>query len=77
VLTSTVSADGSISGVYAAGLQLAERTGAQTRSITDEQKQLQEPPAPPAQKSQKNGADQQQEPSGTKPDSDGQKNGKS
>jgi hypothetical protein len=29
VLTSTVSTDGSISGVYAAGLQLAERTGAQ------------------------------------------------
>lgn len=28
VLTSTVSTDGSISGVYAAGLQLAERTGA-------------------------------------------------
>jgi hypothetical protein len=26
VLTNTVSADGSISGVYAAGLQLAERT---------------------------------------------------
>jgi len=30
VLTSTVSADGSISGVYDAGLQLAERTGAQS-----------------------------------------------
>jgi hypothetical protein len=30
VLTSTVSTDGSISGVYAAGLQLAERTGAQS-----------------------------------------------
>jgi hypothetical protein len=29
VLTSTVSADGSISGVYDAGLQLAEQTGAQ------------------------------------------------
>jgi hypothetical protein len=29
VLTSTVSADGTISGVYNAGLQLAERTGAQ------------------------------------------------
>jgi hypothetical protein len=30
VLTSTVSADGSISGVYDAGLQLAERTGGQS-----------------------------------------------
>jgi anti-sigma factor RsiW len=30
VLTSTVSADGSISGVYDAGLQLAEQTGAQS-----------------------------------------------
>src|SRR5918996_1089100 len=30
VLTSTVSTDGSISGVYAAGLQLAEQTGAQS-----------------------------------------------
>ena len=30
VLTSTVSADGSISGIYDAGLQLAERTGAQS-----------------------------------------------
>src|SRR6185503_4370918 len=44
VLTSTVSADGSIGGVYAAGLQLAERTGAQTRSNADKQKQLQEQP---------------------------------
>ena len=71
VLTNTVSADGSISGVYAAGLQLAERTGAQTRSITDDQKQLQElkPQAAPAQKPQKNGADQQ-EPSGNKPNGD-------
>ena len=34
VLTNTVSADGSISGVYDAGLQLAERTG-QSRSIAD------------------------------------------
>ena len=35
VLTNTVSADGSISGVYDAGLQLAERTGGQSKSITD------------------------------------------
>ncbi len=79
VLTSTVSADGSIGGVYAAGLQLAERTAGQTKSINNELKQLQEqPPPPPAPKTQKNGADQSQEPSSTKPDGDahGQKNGK-
>ena len=35
VLTNTVSADGSIGGVYAAGLQLAEQTGGQSRSFTD------------------------------------------
>jgi anti-sigma factor RsiW len=73
VLTNTVSADGSIGGVYAAGLQLAERTGVQTKSITDDQQQLQQlaPPAPPAQKQ---GADQQKESSGTK--SDGQSQNK-
>lgn len=71
VLTNTVSADGSIGGVYAAGLQLAERTGAQTKSITNDQQQSQEqtPPAPPAQK---NGADQPKEPTGAKPDGNGQ-----
>ena len=52
VLTSTVSADGSISGVYAAGLQLAERTGAQSKSITDDPECncRNKPPAPPAQR---------------------------
>ena len=35
VLTNTVSADGSIGGVYDAGLQLAERTSAQSRSFTE------------------------------------------
>ena len=75
VLTNTVSADGSIGGVYAAGLQLAERTAGRAKSITDEQNQLQEfkPPPPPAQK---NGTDKPQEPSGTKPDGDDKKNGK-
>ncbi len=71
VLTNTVSADGSISGVYAAGLQLAERTGAQTKStIVVDQKQSQEqnPPAPPAESN----ADKEHEPAGTKPDGDGQ-----
>jgi hypothetical protein len=42
VLTNTVSADGSIGGVYDAGLQLAERTG-QSRSITDYPLQEQAP----------------------------------
>jgi anti-sigma factor RsiW len=72
VLTHTVSADGSISGVYAAGLQLAEKTGAQTKStivVDQRQAQEQQPPAPPAQK---NGADNQHEPGGAKPDGDGQ-----
>jgi len=35
VLTNTVSADGSIGGVYDAGLQLAERTSAQSKSLTE------------------------------------------
>ena len=72
VLTNTVSADGSISGVYAAGLQLAERTRAQTKStivVDQNQSQEQNPPAPPAQQ---NGADKKNEPAGTKPDGDGQ-----
>ena len=68
VLTNTVSADGSISGVYNAGLQLAERTGGQSRSIADYPKQIldeveQKPAAPPAQKH-----DQQKESSSNKPD---------
>ena len=70
VLTHTVSADGSISGVYAAGLQLAEKTGAQTKStIVIDQKQSQEqPPAPPASK---NGTDKTND-TGAKPDGEGQ-----
>ena len=57
VLTNTVSADGSISGVYDAGLQLAERTGGQSKSIIISAEE-QQPPAPPAQKpdQQKDGA---------------------
>ncbi len=73
VLTNTVSADGSISGVYDAGLQLAERTG-QSRSIADYPLQIigeqeQKPPAPPAQK-----PDQQKDSSGNKPDGNGHNN---
>lgn len=71
VLTNTVSADGSISGVYAAGLELAERTGAQTKStiVIDQNQKQEQPPAPPAPK---NGADKQHEPAGTKHDGDSQ-----
>ena len=69
VLTNTVSADGSIGGVYAAGLQLAEKTAERSKSITESpamQLEIQNPPAPPAQK------DQQKESSGKKPEGDGQ-----
>jgi hypothetical protein len=69
VLTNTVSADGSIGGVYAAGLQLAERTAQSAAVIEGQKQQEQTPPAPPAQKQ---GADQQKEPSSAKPDSNGQ-----
>src|SRR5688572_4459008 len=70
VLSSTVSADGSISGVYDAGLQLAERTAGNAQVLTIDPK-----PAAPEQNSatpdsQKHGAEQQQEHSGAKPDSD-------
>jgi len=60
VLTNTVSADGSISGVYDAGLQLAERTGGQSKSIIING-EAEMSPAPPAQK-----PDQQKD-SGAKP----------
>jgi predicted anti-sigma-YlaC factor YlaD len=75
VLTNTVSADGSIGGVYDAGLQLAERTG-QSRSITDYPlsvigNQEQKPAAAPEQKQ---GADQQKDSSGNKPESNGHNN---
>jgi len=58
VLTNTVSADGSISGVYDAGLQLAGRTGGQSKSITDFPRAIISSEEPPAQKpdQQKDGA---------------------
>jgi len=66
VLTNTVSADGSISGVYKVSLQLAEQTRGQSNTevqqITDDLKQLVEPddrkPAPPPVK---DGTEQQKE----------------
>jgi hypothetical protein len=72
VLTNTVSADGSISGVYAAGLQLAEKAGARSKSIAEYpvmQLETQKPP-PPAPK------DQQKDSSGAKRDNDGQNSGR-
>lgn len=66
VLTNTVSADGSISGVYKVSLQLAEQTRGQSNTevqqITDDLKQLVEPddrkPVPPPAK---DGTEQQKE----------------
>jgi hypothetical protein len=77
VLSSTVSADGSIRGVYKAGLDLAELTTGQTQALSDDlnikpavsPEQQQAPPPP-----QRKGADQQQERSGAKPDSNGHNN---
>jgi hypothetical protein len=73
VLTNTVSADGSISGVYDAGLALAERTGQSSQALPEELKQInetpQEKPAPPPV--QKHGADQQKDNSGAKSDTNG------
>jgi len=68
VLTNTVSADGSIGGVYNAGVQLAERTSGQSNSevlqVTDDLKQLVEPeeqkPAAPVAPA-KDTTDQQKE----------------
>jgi anti-sigma factor RsiW len=71
VLTNTVSADGSIGGVYAAGLQLAERTGAHSKSIADSpQMQELKAPAPSPQK------DQQKESSGKKPEDESKNEGR-
>jgi anti-sigma factor RsiW len=78
VLTNTVSADGSISGVYKASLQLAEQTSGKSsievKEIIDDRKQLVSPeqqkpaPSPP----QKDEANQQKDlnKSGSKPSTD-------
>jgi anti-sigma factor RsiW len=78
VLTNTVSADGSIGGVYDAGLALAEKTGAQSQilpeslqKVNDNREQTPPPPPPPQQK--QNG-DQHKELSGGKPDRNGRRN---
>ena len=74
VLTSTVSADGSITGIYNAGLQLAERTGGQTQAFSSDVKPASSEQNVPAQAPQKQGSDQQHERSGAKPDSNGHNN---
>ena len=72
VLSSTVSADGSITGVYDAGLQLAEQTTGKTQALSGDLKTISPEQNSPAPAPQKQGADQQQEQSGAKPDSNGQ-----
>ena len=75
VLTNTVSADGSIGGVYKAGVQLAERTSGQAnteiRELTDTTKQTdssedQKPAVPPPPT--KDQSEQQDQKSGAKSD---------
>jgi len=84
VLTNTVSADGSITGVYNAGLALAERTG-QSQVLPEELKQMKEEPeqkpaVAPAQKqggdqspdqSKEQSKDQSKESAGARPDNNG------
>jgi anti-sigma factor RsiW len=71
VLSSTVSADGSITGVYDAGLQLAEQTSGKAQALSGDVKPVSSEQnfTPPSQ--QKQNADQQQERSDGKPDNDG------
>jgi hypothetical protein len=78
VLTNTVSADGSISGVYDAGLALAERTGGQSQMIPaasfqeiNDNNRDQTPPPPPPQK--QNGGEQHKDATGGKSENNGRK----
>jgi len=75
VLTNTVSADGSIGGVYAAGLRLAAQTGKSAEVNPTDNKKDQEPPPPPALK---DSSEQQKEQnkSGAKSNGDGNKTGR-
>jgi hypothetical protein len=75
VLTSTVSADGSIGGVYDAGLALAERTGARSQILPETLEKVNElreqtPPPPPPQKQS---GDQHKESSGGKAEGSGRR----
>jgi anti-sigma factor RsiW len=79
VLTNTVSADGSISGVYDAGLALAERTATQSQMLpaspqenNDNNNGEQTPPPPPPQK--QNGEPQHKDTPAGKSENNGRKN---
>ncbi len=79
VLTNTVSVDGSISGVYDAGLALAERTATQSQmlpaspqEINDNNNGEQTPPPPPPQK--QNGEPQDKDTPAGKSENNGRKN---
>jgi anti-sigma factor RsiW len=65
VLTNTVSADGSIGGVYAAGLQLAGQTAPQVFSSPSSPRDDQKPPVAPAKQ---NGVQRDQNKPGAKPE---------
>lgn len=67
VLTHTVSADGSIGGVYQAGLQLAGQTGTGTQKLVGGEDQ--KPPTPPAKQETEQ---KDQNKSGLKPEDGGQ-----
>lgn len=79
VLANTVSADGSIGGVYNASLQLAERTSGNSnteiREITDDLKKLVEDEQPaPAQKPTAEPQQKEQNKGANKPNGNGQNN---
>lgn len=79
VLTNTVSADGSISGVYDAGLALADRTSTSSQVVPESLQKVQkvsEPreQTPPPVPQQKQTGDQHKETSGTKAESNGRRN---
>jgi hypothetical protein len=67
VLTNTVSADGSIGGVYQAGLQLAGQTGTRTQKLVGGGDQ--KPPTPPAKQETEQ---KDQSKTGLKPEDGGQ-----
>ena len=80
VMANTVSVDGSIRGVYDAGLQLAERTNGNANSdirlVTGEKEKPvnEQPPPPPAQKPTAEPQQKDQNKSATKPNGNGQNN---
>jgi hypothetical protein len=75
VLTNTVSADGSIGGVYDAGLALAEKTGARSQIVPAslQNNNIDREPAPPPPLQQKQNPEQHKEAAGGKPENNGRK----